>query len=104
MRRLFLILILATACGGEATPAATSSSPPPTEVTGLITEVRFEGDEVVAFVVEAREDSYDLSIDPEYDYGFNLRHLEKHRAMKLPVYVELALRDGTLYAHAILDA
>lgn len=102
MHRAALILALIAACGGDATPAATPS--PPERVTGLITEVRFEGEEVVSFVVEAREGSYDLLIDPEYDYGFNLRHLEVHRVQELPVHVELAERDGALYANEVLDA
>lgn len=101
---LILTLILAAACGGEATPSADPSTSPPGQVTGLITEVRFDGDEGVGFVVEARDASHDLLIDPEYDYGFNLRHLEEHRTMELPVHVEIASLEGRLYAHEILDA
>jgi hypothetical protein len=106
MQRLTLVLVLATACGGGNSPAAEPSAPvsPPANVTGLISEVRFEGEEVVGFVVEAREESYDLLIDPEYDYGFNLKHLEKHRVDELPVFVEISVQEGTLYAHEILDA
>lgn len=102
MRWLTLVLALAAACGGEATPSEDPA--PPANVTGLITEVTFQGDEVVAFVVQAREDTYELLIDPEYDYGFNLVHLEKHREKELPVHVEISLQSGELYAHEILDA
>ena len=101
MRRLVLILILAASCGGEATPEA---DPSPGRVTGLIAEVRFDGDEVVSFVLETRDQSHDLLIDPEYDYGFNLRHLETHRKQELPVHVEMVLLEGALHAHEILDA
>ena len=101
MRRPILILILAASCGGEATPVA---DPSPGRVTGLITEVRFDGDEVVSFVLETRDESHDLLIDPEYDYGFNLRHLEVHRKQELPVHVEIVPVEGSLYAHEVLDA
>ena len=104
MRRLILILTLAASCSGEAAPAADPSGPPPGRVTGLIAEVRFDGDEVVSFVLETRDESHDLLIDPEYDYGFNLRHLETHRKQELPVHVEMVLLEGALHAHEILDA
>jgi hypothetical protein len=101
MRRPVLILILAASCGGAAAPVA---DPSPGRVTGLITEVRFDGDEVVSFVLETRDESHDLLIDPEYDYGFNLRHLEVHRQQELPVHVEIVPVEGALYAHEVLDA
>jgi len=104
MRRLVLILILAASCGGEATPEADPAGPPSGRVTGLITEVRFDGDEVVSFVLETRDGSHDLLIDPEYDYGFNLKHLEVHRKQELPVHVEIVPVEDALYAHEILDA
>jgi hypothetical protein len=101
MRRLTLILILAASCGSEATPV---TDPSPGRLTGLITEVRFDGDDVVSFVLETRDESHDLLVDPEYDYGFNLRHLEVHRKQELPVHVEIVSVEGALYAHEVLDA
>ena len=106
VRYLTLILSLAVACGGQASPAATEAPPAPVpdNLTGLISEIRYEGDKMSAFVVETRKDSYDLLIDPGFDYGFNLKHLEKHKAQSLPVTVEVVTREGMAYAHDIFDA
>ena len=100
---LLSLLILAVGCSAE--PGATSpSAPPPDQVTGVITDLRFEGDDLVSFVVEARDSTYEILIDPERDYGFNLKHLTVHQEDQLPVLVELESRDGDLYAVEILDA
>ena len=103
MRVLLLVLVMALApgCGGESAPAAPEA---PANVTGLITEVRLEGGRIGGFLLESGGESYDLLIDPEFEYGFDLEHLELHRAQKLPVSVDIARRGGKLYAHAVHDA
>jgi hypothetical protein len=56
------------------------------------------------FEVETAGDTYEILIDPELDYGFNLRHLDVHREQELPVIVDVEVRGGELYAASILDA
>ena len=111
MRIILVILVALTAsCGGsEPNPSPSPSPSPspiaaPTEVTGLITEVTYEGEQMTSFVVESVEGPLEILIDPAHDYGFNLKHLEKHRSEKLPVWVTLESRDDGLYAVDIQDA
>jgi hypothetical protein len=81
------------------------TQPVPSRVTGLIVEIRREGGSISSFTVEARDDrSYDIAIDPDRDYGFDLEHLEVHREQRLPVLVRIDERAGVLYAVEILDA
>ena len=70
----------------------------------MITDLTYDGDQLASFVVESPAGSFDILIDPEHDYGFNLKHLEQHRTKELPVQVFLEVRDGGLYAADILDA
>jgi hypothetical protein len=96
--RLFLSLavVAAVACGAPETP---------TEVTGPITDIgRNDAGAITSFTVEEVGTAYRIRIDPARDYGFDLEHLEAHRAQRLPVRVTLDDRDGTLVAVAILDA
>ena len=96
--RLFLSLavVAAVACGGPAAP---------TEVTGPITDIgRNDEGAITSFTVEEDGPSYRIRIDQTRDYGFDLEHLEEHRAQRLPVRVTLDDRDGTLVAVEILDA
>jgi hypothetical protein len=103
MRTILLAALLLLGACAEPT-INDGPAPPPDQVTGLITQIEFEGDRLTNFVIEARGATYDILIDPERDYGFNLKHLEVHRADELPVLVELESRGGDLYAVSILDA
>jgi hypothetical protein len=85
--------------------AACASAPEvPPEVTGLITAIQ-RGDRgaITGFTVDAEGERYDIRIDPGRDYGFDLEHLEEHRAQELPVRVTVRERDGQAYAVEILD-
>jgi hypothetical protein len=104
VRPLLLAAVLLASCGAEPSTPAETASPPPAQVLGVITEVGLEGDQVVSFEVEARDGSYEILIEPTRDYGFNLRHLLKHRDTGDPVAVDLEARGGELYAVSILDA
>ena len=88
-------------------PPSPSPSPAPTEVTGIITELSAGADQsdVTALAVETDDGTvFDLLIDPELDYGFDLAHLFEHRDTGDPVRVQVDDRDGTLYALRIDDA
>lgn len=101
---LLIVLAVGVACSTSEPGADPSPSPPPSEVTGLITETIYEGEQMMSFVVESREGSFEILLDPERDYGFNLKHLEVHRNQELSVQVPLESRDGVLYAVDVLDA
>ena len=106
--RIVLVLLLAAAMSCTAAEPAPdprpSPSPPPSEVSGLITELTYDGDQLASFVVESEESSFEILIDPEHEYGFNLKHLEQHRDKELPVLVTIDVRDDGLYAVEINDA
>jgi hypothetical protein len=93
------------ACGGDGSEAPPTRSDAPSTVTGVVIEVSSAGlGRVESLVVKDGDDSYEILIDPEVDYGFNLDHLHEHRATGDPVRVELEERDGELYAQSIVDA
>lgn len=93
-----LVLVAAVACGGS------EPAPPPERVTGLITEIgRGNDGPIESFMVQEEGRTFRIRIDPRRDYGFDLEHLEEHRASELPVLVRLEQRNGGLYAVEILD-
>ena len=86
-------------------PACSAEPETPAEVTGLITALeQSDRGPITGFTVDADGQRYDIRIDRERDYGFELEHLEEHRAQELPVRVTLEERDDGLYAVAIEDA
>jgi hypothetical protein len=100
------VLVALVACGGDEPETSSSEAPEaPSVVTGVVIEVSSAGlGRVESFVVKDGDDTYEILIDPEVDYGFNLDHLHEHRATGEPVRVQLKERNGDLYAQSILDA
>jgi hypothetical protein len=94
---LALALVAAGACGG-------ASEPVPPRVVGLVVELDAEGETVRGFVLEADGERYEIRIDPEIDYGFDLLHLRDHLRSRQPVDVRLDQRGDAVYATEILDA
>jgi hypothetical protein len=103
VRTIVLILVATVSCTAADPAFDPSPTPPPAEITGLITDLEYDGEQLTSFVVEARGDSFEILIDPERDYGFNLKHLEQHLTEELPVQVALESKSGGLYAVDILD-
>jgi hypothetical protein len=95
--RVALTAFLVTSCAAEPAQA-------PDQVTGVITTIRRDGGRIAGFTVDAGAESYDIDIDPQGDYGFDLEHLEEHRRTGDPVLVDVQDRDGRLVALSILDA
>lgn len=94
---LILPILLASACSTE--PEA------PAEVTGLITAIeQSDRGPIASFTVDEDGQAYDIRIDRERDYGFDLGHLEEHLAQGDPVRVTLEEREDGLYAVEIVDA
>jgi hypothetical protein len=90
---------------GSGAGCSKETPPPPTALTGVITQIAAgAGDEVTGFDLEAAGKSYNILIDPGRDYGFDLNHLYEHESTGDPVRVRLRAEDKTLYALRIDDA
>ena len=93
--------VLMTACSSNTT----SGDSAPKEVTGPVLEVDGESlGDVTSFEVKEQDESYQIFIDPDVNYGFNLGHINEHLASGEPVRVGIDSRDGKLFATVIVDA
>jgi hypothetical protein len=100
---LCCLLLLGVACGGDDGDAPEAEVP--SEVTGVILDVESEGvGEVTSFELKDGDETYEIFIADDVDYGFNLGHLSEHLTTGDPVRVPLEERDGKLYALSIDDA
>ena len=99
-----LLVLIAMACGSDG-PRCGDIPGPPNAVTGIITSIERDGmGRITGFTVEGSNHDVDVHIARQRDYGFDLEHLEEHRARRLPVRVTLEERCGALCAVEILDA
>lgn len=74
-------------------------------VTGVLLEVDAETiDQIDGFKLKAGDETFDVLIADDVEYGFPLGHLQEHLQDALPVKVEIENRDGELYALSIDDA
>lgn len=88
-----------TGCGGSAEVEA------PSEVTGVVVDIESAGiGDIRGFKLKDGANTYDVVIDPDTEYEFNLGHLQEHLSGSVPIKVELEERDGVLYAETIEDA
>ncbi|MDQ3915542.1 MAG: hypothetical protein M3323_09495 [Actinomycetota bacterium] len=96
---------LGAACdGGDDEPAAQEQEVP-SEVTGVLLDVDSEGvADVTSFTLKDGDETYEIFIADDVDYGFPLGHLSEHLSTGDPVRVPLEERDGKLYALSIDDA
>jgi hypothetical protein len=75
-----------------------------TELTGLIVDIRGRGNNVRSFTLRSGDETYDIRIAPDVDYGFQLGHLRAHESSLFPVRCKIERRAGRLYALEIVDA
>lgn len=108
---LACLALLGAACGGDdgeeeaAGSEHVSAADAPDEVTGVLLDVESEGvGEVTSFTLKEGDDTYEIFIADDVDYGFNLGHLSEHLTSGDPVRVPLEVRDDKLYALSIDDA
>lgn len=116
MRKLTIVLVLSclvllgAACGGDDDEKGTggdtvAAEDAPDEVTGVLLDLESEGvGEVTSFTLKDGDDTYEIFIADDVDYGFDLGHLSEHLTSGDPVSVPLEVRDGKLYALSIDDA
>ena len=71
---------------------------------GVITDIEGTGGHLSGITVETAAGPEHIAIDDKIDYGFDLSHLEVHKAEKLPVSVEYEERNGEKVALGIFDA
>ena len=103
MRYLFTCLLLAAlplvACGSNDAPAAA-----PDRIEGVIVAIDSAAiDDVNGFTIKDGDQTYEIHIASDVDYGFPLGHLQEHVQTADPVAVDLETRDGLLYALTIED-
>jgi hypothetical protein len=103
---LCCVALLGAACGGDDEPEVPSEvANAPDQVTGVLLDVDSESlEEITGFTLKDGDATYEILIDENVDYGFNLGHLREHLRTGDPVTVPLVVRDGKLYAAAIDDA
>jgi hypothetical protein len=115
MRKLIVVLaclaLLGAACGGDEPEESSggrdtvAAEDAPDEVTGVLLDVESTGiGEVTSFVLKDGDDTYEIFIADDVDYGFNLGHLSEHLTTGDPVSVPLEVRGDKLYALSIDDA
>lgn len=93
-------VLLLGACAGE------SSCVDAGRCTGVVTGIDGAGiGEVNSFTLKSGDETVEVLVDPDKEYGFDLGHLHEHLASSEPVIVELEERDdGRVYALTIEDA
>ena len=101
---LSLALVVAlSACSDDG--GGVPASDAPGEVTGVLTDIESASiGDVQGFTLKDGNKTYEILIDDEVEYGFDLGHLQEHLSGSLPVRVELEERDGAIYAVTIDDA
>jgi hypothetical protein len=91
--------LLLGACAGDAGCAETG------RCTGVVTDITSAGiGQVESFELKSGDETLEILIDPDLEYGFDLGHLHEHLASSDPVIVDLEERDDGVYALTIEDA
>lgn len=101
----FVVVVVALSLSGcSSDPAAQ-----PTDVTGPLEGVIVAIDsealgDVTSFTLKDGDQTYEIYIAEDVDYGFPLGHMQEHVQTADPVSVEIEEREGKLYALSIEDA
>ena len=92
----------AAGCGGRGGGPATETPEP---ARGKIVSLETGADDAITgFTLRtADEQSLEIAIADDVDYGFDLAHLREHMSTGDPVSCKLEERDGRLYALTVED-
>ena len=112
MKKLMVALVMASllvvGCGNDDRTRPenqNSAAPPPSTITGVITEVDSSGlTEVKSFTLSVEGEIYKIFLADDIELGFPPAHLNEHKTTGDPVKVDLEERSGKLYATSIADA
>lgn len=61
-------------------------------------------DDINSFTLKDGDETFEIYIDDDIDYGFPLGHLQEHVQTSEPMRIETEERGGKLYALSITDA
>ncbi|MDQ4057583.1 MAG: hypothetical protein M3124_00495 [Actinomycetota bacterium] len=100
---LLLAAVLAcSSCGGDS---GANGGGGRDEITGPVVKVDAKSlGEVTSIELKQGDETYEILIDPEIDYDYNLGHISEHLSSGAPLRVEVEERDGELFATSISDA
>lgn len=75
------------------------------EVTGPVVKVDAKSlGDVESIEIKQGDETFEILIDPEVDYDYNLGHISEHLSSGAPLTVGVEERDGELVATSINDA
>jgi hypothetical protein len=95
-------MLVCSACGGGSEPSGGGGQD---EITGPVVKVDAKSlGEVTSIELKQGEETFEILIDPEIDYDYNLGHISEHLSSGAPLRVEVEERDGELIATSISDA
>lgn len=95
-----LALVALSACSAE--PAGTEPENPRLE--GVVVAIDSASiDDITSFTLKDGDETYEIYIADDVEYGFPLGHLQEHVQGAEPVAVDTEERDGKLYALTIED-
>jgi len=99
---LLVTALLPSACGSDS---GANGGGGPDEITGPVVKVDAKSlGEVTGIELKQGDETYEILIDPEIDYDYNLGHISEHLSSGAPLRVEVEERDGKLFATSISDA
>jgi hypothetical protein len=91
------VIAFLAACGGNGNDS-------PSELTGLIVDVRGRGGDVSSFTLQTGDQTYEIHMATDVNYGFTPAHLRAHASALFPVRCKVERRRGRLFAVEIVDA
>lgn len=96
-----MLIVLGVAAGCSDAPEKAEAE----VIEGVVIDVRSASlGDVESFTLKDGDETYEVLIDAERDYGFPVSHLSEHILSADPVRVELESRGDRLYARSIEDA
>lgn len=97
---LFLTLVALAACSSEPE----GQEPTDARLEGVVVAIESTSiDDITSFTLKDGDETYEIYIADDVEYGFPLGHLQEHVQGAEPVAVDTEERDGKLYALTIED-